>query len=353
MRRSFLGALASILLVLCAVACTRQATPVPGPAPKVDEARLKMFAPLPELVQAASGPANPALIDLGRMLYYEKRLSKSQQLSCNSCHDLAAYGVDGEPTSSGHKGQKGDRNSPTVYNAALHVAQFWDGRAPDVEAQAKGPVLNPVEMAMPSAHMVITVIKSMPPYVEAFQKAFPNDPKPVTYDNVAAAIGAFERRLVTPSRWDAFLKGDDNALTPEEKAGFTLFTDAGCQSCHRGVLLGGNSFQRLGASKPYPRGDDLGRYRVTKADADLAVFKVPALRNVEKTGPYFHDGKTATLEAAVREMGEYQLGRTLTTQEVGQIVVFLRTLTGQLPTNYIKEPPLPASTRATPRPDMR
>ena len=354
MCRSFPAVLSSILLAAFAVACGQ---PAPPPAPpqdasKADRATLTMFAPLPELVQAGSA-ANQALVDLGRMLYYEKRLSKSQQLSCNSCHDLAAYGVDGEPTSDGHKGQKGDRNAPTVYNAAGHLAQFWDGRAPDVETQAKGPVLNPVEMAMPSEHMVIVVLESMPVYVAAFKNAFPNDPKPITYDNVGKAIGAFERRLVTPSRWDAFLKGDDKALTPEEKAGLKMFTQAGCQACHMGPLVGGNSFQRLGAAKPFPRTDDPGRFKVTKAEADREVFKVPSLRNIEKTGPYFHDGKTTTLEAAVRDMGEYQLGRTLSDKEVGQIVVFLRTLTGQLPTDYIKEPTLPASTKATPKPDLR
>jgi cytochrome c peroxidase len=356
MPKSFLATLSSILLLLAlATACSQPASP---PAPpqdtaKMDEATLKMFAPLPEVLRAANAPASDALVDLGRMLYYEKRLSKSQQLSCNSCHDLAAFGVDGQPTSDGHKGQKGDRNAPTVYNAAGHVAQFWDGRAPDVEAQAKGPVLNPVEMAMPSEHVVVAVLQSMPAYVEAFKKAFPNEPKPVTYDNFGKAIGAFERKLVTPSRWDAFLQGDRNALTAEEKAGFKMFTDAGCQACHAGALVGGASFQRLGAIKPYPRAEDPGRFKVTKVEGDRWVFKVPSLRNIERTGPYFHDGKTATLEAAVRDMGEYQLGRTLSDKEVGQIVVFLRTLTGKLPTDYIKEPALPPSTPATPKPDLR
>jgi cytochrome c peroxidase len=357
MRKSFLIVLSSLfVLVALASACKRASEPPPQPpqdAAKVDPANLKMFAALPDSVPAASGPASAPLIDLGRMLYYEKRLSKSQEVSCNSCHDLAAYGMDGQPTSDGHRGQKGDRNSPTVYNAAGQVAQFWDGRAPDVEAQAKGPVLNPVEMAMPSEHAVIAVIETMPQYVDAFKKAFPGEPKPVTYDNVAKAIGAFERKLVTPSRWDAFLKGDQSALTPEEKAGFKMFTDAGCQACHGGALLGGASFQKLGAVKAYPRTEDPGRFKVTKAEGDRSVFKVPSLRNIEKTGPYFHDGRTATLEAAVHDMGEYQLGRQLTGEDVGKIVVFLRTLTGKLPTDYIKEPALPASGAKTPKPDLR
>jgi cytochrome c peroxidase len=356
MRRSFVGAVACILLTVFAAACGRQAPPPPAPAAdanKIDLARLEMFAPLPAVVRAAPGSADEALINLGRMLYYEKRLSKSQQLSCNSCHDLAAFGVDGQPTSEGHKRQRGTRNSPTVYNAALHVAQFWDGRAADVEAQAKGPVLNPVEMAMPSEQAVVAVLGSMPEYIDAFRKAFPGDVRPITYDNIAKAIGAFERGLITPSRWDAFLKGNDAALTAEEKAGFKMFTQTGCSACHSGSLVGGSSFQRLGAVKPYPRADDPGRFTITHVPADRAVFKVPSLRNVANTSPYFHDGKTTTLEAAVRDMGEYQLGRTLTDAEVAQIVIFLRTLTGQLPTDYIKEPALPPGTATTPKGDLR
>jgi len=349
MRISFLGAVSSLLILGSVVACGRQAPP-PSDVIKVDQARLDQFAPLPAVVQAAPGSADAALVDLGRMLYYEKRLSKSQNLSCNSCHDLEMFGVDGNATSPGDKGQLGARNSPTVYNASMHVAQFWDGRAPDVETQAKGPVLNPVEMAMPSEKVVIAVLGSMPEYVDAFKKAFPNEATPITYDNVGKAIGAFERNLVTPSRWDAFLKGDDNALTAEEKAGFKMFTDAGCQACHAGPLVGAASFQRLGAAKPFPRADDPGRFQVTHADADRAVFKVPSLRNVQKTGPYFHDGKTATLWNAVRDMGEYQLDRKLTDKEIGEIVTFLRTLTGQLPTDYIKAPELPPSTATTPKP---
>ncbi len=355
MRKSSPATCSLFALTVLAACGGPPAPPAPAkedPA-KISQADLSVFAPMPPIVNAAGGAASDAVIDLGRMLYYEKRLSKSQELSCNSCHDLAAFGVDGQPTSDGHKGQKGDRNAPTVYNAAGHVAQFWDGRAPDVETQAKGPVLNPVEMAMPSEHMVIATLQSMPEYVEAFKKAFPNEAKPMTYDNVGKAIGAFERKLVTPSRWDAFLNGDEGALTAEEKAGLKMFMTAGCQSCHNGALMGGNSFQKLGAVKSFPRTEDPGRYKVTKVEADREVFKVPSLRNIDKTGPYFHDGKTSSLDAAVRDMGEYQLGKKLSDQEAGQIVVFLRTLTGQLPTDYIKEPPLPKSTAKTPKPDLR
>jgi cytochrome c peroxidase len=322
------------------------------PSDVVDPAKLNVFEPLPEMVPASYGPPSEELIALGRMLYYDPRLSKSQQISCNTCHDLSKYGVDNEPTSDGHKGQRGDRNSPTVYNAAAQFAQFWDGRAADVEEQAKGPVMNPVEMAMPSDKLVIAVLKSIPEYVDAFRRAFPKDKDPVNLDTMARAIGAFERRLLTPARWDSFLKGDAQALTSAEKAGLNVFLDAGCQVCHSGALLGGNMYQKLGLMKPYPDQSDPGRYRVTRNEADRMVFKVPPLRNVEKTAPYFHNGKVATLEQAVQEMTDYQLGKTLSRKEIEAIITFLRSLTGEIPFDYIRQPELPKSTARTPQPDL-
>jgi cytochrome c peroxidase len=351
MRRTIAPLVLAALAVSLTVACKKEpAAPPPPPPPSVDEATLAPFEPLPD---AATGPGvAPAadLVDLGRMLYYEPRLSKSQTISCNSCHDLSNYGVDGQPTSDGHKGQRGDRNSPTVFNAAAHFVQFWDGRAPDVEEQAKGPILNPVEMAMPSEARVVATLTSMPEYVEAFKKAFPGDPKPLTYSNMAKAIGAFERGLMTPSRWDALLKGDKNALTPTEAVGLKTFVDAGCQTCHHGALLGGTSYQRIGLVKDFPRMADPGRMKITKDAGDRSVFKVPSLRNVEKTGPYYHDGATASLEQAVRDMATYQLGKTLTDQDTARIVEFLKVLTGRIDPEYIKPPVLPKSTPATPKP---
>lgn len=335
-----------VLALAGAWGCARKASDV------VDPGRLKLFAPLPAVVAADSGPPTEEQIALGRMLFYEPRLSRSQKISCNSCHTLSKYGVDGEPTSEGHKGQRGDRNSPTVYNAAAQFVQFWDGRSPNVEDQAKGPVLNPMEMGMPSDKFALTVLKSMPEYVEAFKKAFPGDKDPVTWDNLGKAIGAFERKLFTPSRWDKFLQGDQTALSSEEKIGLNTFLDVGCQSCHAGALLGGNMYQKLGAMKPYPDSSDPGRFRVTNNEADRMFFKVPMLRNVEKTAPYFHNGKVPTLEQAVTEMGEYQLGKTLTPQQVSAIITFLKTLTGDLPADYIREPALPKSTARTPKPDL-
>jgi cytochrome c peroxidase len=333
-----------------AAACTKQEPPPPArPQASIEPAMTKAFAPLSDVVPVSQGVGSSDLVQLGRMLFFEPRLSKSQKISCNSCHDLATYGVDGQPTSDGHKGQKGDRNSPTVYNAAAHFAQFWDGRAADVEAQAKGPVLNPVEMAMPGESKVIEMLESMPEYVTAFARAFPKNKEPITYDNMATAIGAFERKLMTPSRWDALLKGDQNALTPEEKIGFRTFVDSGCSGCHSGMLLGGSMYQRMGAVKAFARSADPGRMKVTHAESDRAMFKVPSLRNIEKTGPYFHDGQTATLQQAVREMGEYQLGVTVSDQQVKEITDFLKALTGTIDPEYIKPPVLPKSTAKTPK----
>jgi len=321
-------------------------------AVKIDQANLQVFRPLPESLSSSANQITDEKITLGRMLYYEPRLSKSQQISCNSCHMLDKYGVDGQPTSDGHKGKKGDRNSPTVYNAAGHFVQFWDGRAADVEEQAKGPVMNPVEMAMPSQKQVTAVLKSMPEYVDAFKKAFPEDKDPINYENMAKAIGAFERKLVTPSRWDKFLRGDPQALTNEEKAGFNLFCETGCQVCHAGAYLGGNMYQIVGLVKPWPDALDHGRENITKNAADRMMFKVPGLRNVAETKPYFHNGKVETLDQAVSRMAEYQLGKALNDGQVRSIVTWLKALTGEIPAEYIKPPVLPQSTNKTPKPDL-
>lgn len=319
--------------------------------PAVDPARLQVFKALPAVMDSASNPITDDKVNLGRMLYYDARLSRGQDVSCNTCHALDKYGVDDEALSTGFKGQKGTRNAPSVYNAAGHFVQFWDGRAPNVEEQAKGPILNPVEMAMTDQKRVVEVLRSMPEYVEAFKKAFPDKKDPLTFDDAAQAIGAFERKLVTSSRWDKFLGGDQAAFTNQEKAGLNAFLDAGCQACHNGAFLGGSVFQKLGAVKPYPDTKDLGRFDVTNQDADKQVFKVPSLRNVEKTAPYFHDGSVKTLEEAVANMANYQLGRSLSPAEVTSIISFLKTLTGDLPSEYIKEPALPKSTAKTPKPE--
>ncbi|AKU93158.1 cytochrome-c peroxidase [Vulgatibacter incomptus] len=317
----------------------------------IDPAFLHAFGKLPARIDHASGPDAEERISLGRTLYYETRLSKNHDLSCNSCHDLAAFGVDGKATSPGHKGQLGARNSPTVYNAAGRHAQFWDGRAVDVEEQATGPIMNPVEMAMPDEKRVVETLRSIPAYVEAFAKAFPEEKEPITLANVGKAIGAFERGLVTPSRWDAYLGGDEKALTDEEKVGFTRFMETGCTACHAGAYVGGAMFQKLGLVKAWPTNKDLGRFEVTKNEADKMMFSVPSLRNIAKTGPYFHDGSVESLDEAVRMMAAHQLGKELADDDVKSIVAWLGSLTGEVPAAYIAKPELPASTDKTPKAD--
>jgi len=311
---------------------------------------LRRFKSISTRFENPAGPANESLVKLGRMLYYETRLSKNQNQSCNSCHDLARYGVDGEATSPGDTGQRGGRNSPTVYHAAGYFAQFWDGRAATVEEQAKGPILNPIEMGLSSGDLAVRILKSMPEYRELFTKAFPGEANPLTFDNVGKAIGAFERGLSTPSRWDKFLDGDDKALTPAEVEGLRLFTNVGCMVCHTGEFLGANSFQRVGAVEPWPNQKDQGRFIVTKNESDKMMFKVPSLRNVDKTAPYFHDGSAKSLDDAVKAMGKHQLGLELSDVEIKSVVAWLQSLTGEIPQQYIAPPELPKSTAQTPPP---
>lgn len=353
MRTIRLSALGAALLV--ATACgTRQESAQAGKAategrliPAVQDAKLTpaelaMFAPLPARMDPPGKTPSEAEIALGRTLYYETLLSDGHDVSCNSCHPLNAYGADGRRVSFGHKGQEGSRNSNTVYNAAGQVAQFWDGRAPDVEAQAKGPILNPAEMGMSDTGAVLEHLKTSAKYRAGFAAAFPGESNPITYDNVGRAIGAFERGLVTPSRWDAYLKGDTAALTVQEKRGARTFVTAGCTACHSGTYVGGQLFQKAGLVNPWPATADSGRIAVTKAAGDRFVFKVPILRNVEKTGPYFSDGSVSSLDSAIVMMGRYQLGVALTEPQVQDIHAWLRTLTGEIPVRYVAEPQLPA-----------
>lgn len=320
--------------------------------PSLEERARQIFKPLPKQFDSAENPITPAKVELGRQLFFETRMSKSQVISCNSCHDLAKYGVDNEPTSPGHKKQRGVRNSPTVYNAGNYIAQFWDGRAKTLEDQAKGPVLNAVEMAMPEAPFVIKTIKSIPAYGPMFAKAFPDEKDPINFDNIAKAIGAFERTLVTPSRFDTYLAGDAKALTEPEKKGLQTFMDLGCVSCHNGEGIGGGMYQRLGFAVPVENMKDLGRYDATKNEADKYFFRVSSLRNIDKTGPYLHDGSIKTLDAMVRFMAKYQLNKELKTDEVTSVVTFLKSLTGELPKKGIAPPkPLPGS-KQTPKPDL-
>ncbi len=291
---------------------------------------------------------DPAKVELGKKLFFDPRLSRSGFISCNSCHNLSMGGSDNLPTSIGHNWQEGPINSPTVLNSSLSVAQFWDGRAKDLKEQAGGPIANPKEMAF-THDLAVNVLRSIPQYREEFKKIYAKDN--IDIGQVTDAIAAFEETLVTPnSRFDKWLKGNKSALNENELKGYALFKDSGCIACHNGSAVGGNSFQKMGMVEPYKSSNPAeGRSAVTGKDADRFNFKVPTLRNVELTYPYFHDGAAWTLEEAVNTMGRIQLGKKFTKEENAQIVAFLKTLTGDQP--QIMMPILPPSQKDTPRPE--
>jgi len=295
----------------------------------------------------------PEKVELGEMLFFEPRLSASHLISCNTCHNVGMGGDDDLPTSIGHGWQKGPRNSPTVFNAVFNAAQFWDGRAEDLAEQAKGPVQAGVEMASTPA-LAIETLSSMPEYVKRFEQSFPGQDKPLTFDNMALAIEAFEATLTTPnSRFDQFVGGDDAAMTDHEKEGLSMFIKKGCAGCHGGVNFGGQQYFPFGlVQKPgadvLPEGDK-GRFEVTRTATDEYVFRAAPLRNIELTAPYFHSGSVWSLAEAVSIMSSAQLGSELTESEVDAITAFLKTLTGEMPD--IDYPKLPVSTAETPKPE--
>ncbi len=328
-----------------------------GGAASAEDALMKaaqeQFKPIPAVApEQKDNPSSEAKIELGKMLFFEPRLSASHLISCNTCHNLGMGGDDNLETSIGHGWTKGPRNAPTVLNAVFNVAQFWDGRAEDLKAQAKGPVQAGVEMNNTPANVEAT-LKSMPEYVEAFTKAFPGEKEPVSFDNMAKAIEAFEATMITQaSKFDAYLGGDATALNDTEKSGLKLFMDKGCVTCHHGVNVGGHDYYPFGVvEKPgasiLPEGDK-GRFAVTKTADDNYVFRSGPLRNIELTAPYFHTGKVWKLREAVAIMGTSQLGQKLTDKEIDAVVAFLKTLTGKQP--KVEYPILPVSTDTTPMP---
>lgn len=312
-----------------------------------------LFKPIPATAPPLPGnAASPAKVELGKMLYFEPRLSESHSINCNSCHMIGMGGVDLQETSLGHRWQHGGRNSPTVYNAVFNVAQFWDGRAKDLEAQAGGPLVNPVEMGTTEAH-VVEQLKGIPGYAAEFTKAFPGVTDSLTFDNVRKAIAVFEATLITPNApFDRYLKGDDKALDANRKEGLALFISKGCVACHSGINVGGSMYaafgvvERPGAEILPP--DDKGRFAVTRTASDEYVFRAASLRNIALTPPYFHSGKVWDLRQAVAIMGNSQLGAKLTDDEVNKITDFLGSLTGDQPT--VTLPILPPSVATTPRP---
>ncbi|MDE2352908.1 MAG: cytochrome-c peroxidase [Alphaproteobacteria bacterium] len=315
-------------------------------------ARLQ-FQAIPAAPPSLPGNAStPAKIELGKMLFFDPRLSASHAISCNSCHNVGLGGVDAEPTSLGHRWQHGGRNAPTVLNAVYDKAQFWDGRAKDLEEQAGGPIVNPVEMASPTAH-VAEQLKGIPGYRTYFEKAFPGEADPITLANVQKAIAVFEATLITPNApFDRFLKGQASALTPVQKQGLALFMDKGCAGCHHGINVGGAMYAPFGlVKKPDARllpAGDKGRFVITKIPSDEYAFKVPTLRNIALTAPYFHSGQVWDLKEAVTVMGTSQLGVQLTDSEIDKITAFLGSLTGKQPS--IAYPILPPSVGSTPQP---
>ncbi len=305
--------------------------------------RLEFFGKLPSVAESKENPITAEKVMLGYTLYYDNRLSANNTISCNSCHNLAKFGVDGLQFSPGDAGKLGGRNSPTVLNAAFHATQFWDGRAKDVEEQAGMPVLNSVEMAIPNEKFLIDRLSKIELYKMLFAEAFPGEPNPINYVNLRKAIAAFERQLISPSRLDKYLGGDSLALSVQEKKGMMSFALVGCTSCHNGALLGGNSFQKFGVYQNYweetqSAKHDEGRFEHTHNEADKYFFKTPSLRNVAETAPYFHDGSVKDLTRAVEIMAKVQLKYTLNENEKANIVAFLKSLSGDIPENFKKSP---------------
>lgn len=335
--RSILALLAVLVLIFGSIACVsnhnEQTKDDSSSAIRMDVSPL--FATLPSTAEdPADNPSTPEKIDLGHKLYFEPKLSRSGIISCNTCHVVGAAGVDHRAQAMGEGARVGDRNSPTVYNAAFLNSQFWDGRAPSLEEQAKGPIQAHVEMDLKPEEAIARLEKTG--YLPYFEKAFPEADTALTFDNLAKAIAAFERTLITPgSAFDQYLEGNDQALSEQQIQGLALFQNSGCISCHNGVLLGGNIFQEFS----HIGGKDQGRKNVTGNKGDQYLFRVAPLRNVAVTFPYFHDGSAETLEEAVAIMGKAQLGRTFNEQEIDQLVAFLESLTGEFPS--VPHPSLP------------
>ncbi len=287
-------------------------------------------------------------VQLGKLLYFDPRLSRSGYISCNTCHNLSLGGVDNLPKAIGHQWRQVPVNTPTVLNSRYNFAQNWDGRSKDLQAQIEGPVTVPVGMA--STHKLVTdVVSSIPDYKQAFKRIYRTEA--ITFDHVTDAIATFEETLVTPdSAFDRWTQGDKSAMTPQQQRGYDLFKETGCMNCHNGPAFGGTGFQKMGVVKPYKtESKAVGRFKQTKNPADKFVFKVPLLTNIELTYPYFHDGAVWSLEEAVSIMADIQLNKQLSQQEVSDITAFLKALTGK-PVD-IDVPFLPPSTASTPRPN--
>ena len=307
----------------------------------------QQFGALPRQMVSERNPISPAKVTLGKMLFYETRISIDGTVSCARCHPMSLYAADGLKLSIGNNCRRNPRNAPTVLNAAGQISQHWIGNRTDVEDQARQSVVGPPSFGMPTDKAVEGRLQEIPGYERLFRAAFPNDSAPVTVENFAKAVGAFERTLTTPAPFDDFIKGDVSAITARQKAGLGFFMGTGCVQCHYGKFFGGMEFRKFGIAEPYWRYTksetiDSGRYAFTHADSDRFVFKVPSLRNVAMTPPYFHDGSIASLGDAIAIMSKVQLSKTLSSGNVETLLFFLRCLTGMISSDNLQLPLLPA-----------
>lgn len=298
-----------------------------GKAKNLAELSLKKIGVLPDKMPGFENDA-PAVVSLGRKLFFEPRLSINDNLSCNTCHNVLnkKAGVDNLPKSPGSFGKTLERNTPTILNAGFsRVGFYWDGRFSSLEEQVRHPILDPLRMAIPDAKYLTDKLASIKEYKDSFDKTFTDNPR-ITIENVSFALAAYQRTLKTNDRFDDFQRGNLKALSIDERKGLELFLNIGCTNCHNGPLLGGSSYQKMGAVNPYPT-QDIGRFKITGDEKDKFSFKVPTLRNIALTAPYFHDGSIRTLDVAVKKMAWHQLGKNLTEQEIESIVIFLNSLT--------------------------
>lgn len=330
----------------------------PATAAETETERLKqaqgLFQPLPRDMAIPDAPIAPERVDLGRLLFFDPRLTVDADLSCSSCHQPARHGTDGLPKSIGVRQRPHPRNAPTILNAGLNFIIHWRGDRDGLEDQVIKSLASPITSGQPDEKAIIDRLKQIPSYAPLFKAAFPDDPQPMTSENIAKAIGAYERTLVTPSPFDRYLGGDVNALSAKARGGLDTFINTGCAVCHNGVLVGGGMYKKFGVVEDYWKATgsqtiDNGRAEVTKNPDDLYVFRVASLRNVAVTAPYFHDGSVATLPEAVRVMARVQLGVTLGDAEASGLVAFLESMTGELPANFATVPTLPAGPVTPPR----
>ena len=309
-----------------------------------------LFKPLPEALTISAAATSAARVELGRKLFFDPRWTLEGNVSCATCHQPALYGTDALAKSIGVQHRRHRRNAPTVLNAGLNFIQHWSGDRRDLEDQVEQALVGALSSGHVDQAAAISRIEAIEGYAPLFQAVFPSEPRPITSANIGKAVAAYERTLLTPAPFDSYLRGDARAISPIARSGFRRFLERGCASCHNGIGVGGQMFQKFGVQEEYWKATaspevDKGRFEVTKDPADLYVFKVPSLRNVDMTPPYFHDGSVATLDGAVRVMGRVQLGVSLPDTEIAEIVAFLRTLTGPLPAAFATAPALPSAVK--------